>query len=202
MKKAKMPTLIAGLILAVIWSIDLFSQPLSNEQIVISTIRQAVAEKVPADTSHSMQIVEKAGELERLIGDCILDGLHDKFRKAIYILESDSQKLTIDYAVLAFDFTYKKGGSRGFLKSNKIARDLRCQIRLNIDNAAAGVSNSHEISAIYHDEIEPSDLTYVKSRRIPELAPAAPGSGWSRYVEPSLVIASVGTLVYLFFANR
>jgi len=202
LRKAKLLILFAGLIITAVWNVAFSGQPLTNEQIVLSTVKQAVADKVPGDTSVIVQIEVKSGELERLIGDGIRDGLQDKFRQAINPGEIDPQKLTINYEMLGFDFTYKKGHSRGFLKSNKVARDLRCQVRLSIDNGASGNSNSHEISAFYHDEIEPADLNYAKSRTIPELSPAAPGSGWSRYAEPSLVIASVGTLVYLFFANR
>jgi hypothetical protein len=202
LKKAKLLIPAIALVFISVWNVAVCGQPLTNEQIVLSTVKQAVAEKVTGDTSLGIQVTVKSGELERLIGDGIRDGLQDKFGQPIYLTELDPRRLTINYEILGFDFTYKKGHSRGFLKSNKIARDLRCQVRLSIDNTATGISISHEISAIYHDEIEPADLNYAKSRTIPELSPAAPGSGWSRYAEPSLVIASVGTLVYLFFANR
>jgi hypothetical protein len=202
LKKAKILFFIAGLIFLSAFRVAVSGQPLSNEQIVLTTVKQAVAEKITGDTSFIVQVEVKSGELEKLIGDGIRDGLRNKFGQPIYLTELDPQKLTLSFNISGFDFTYKKGHSRGFLKSNKIARDLRCQVRLSIDNTATGISNFHEILAIYHDEIEPSDLNYVKSHSIPELALAAPGSGWSRYAEPSLVIASVGTLVYLFFANR
>lgn len=201
MRKSRLSLIIAGVILL---SFGIaYGQPLSNEQIVISSVKAAVDSEVTGDSTHTLQITVKAAELDRLVGDGLYDGLRDKYGKAIYLSSLDPQLLSLNYDILGFDFSYKKGQSRGFFKSHKIARDFRCQLRININGGPdSKLILSQGISVSYHDEIEPSDLNYVKSRRIPELAPSAPGSGWSRYAEPSLVIASVGTLVYLFFANR
>lgn len=203
MRKSNISQVIAGLILIVAFVSIAFSQPLSNEQIVISSVKVAVSNAVTGDSNYTLQVAVKAGEIERLVGDGIYDALVEKYRKPVYLTPLDSQMVTVNYDVQGIDFSYKKGASRGLLKGHKIARDFRCQLRINIQRGSSLESRDyHDIAVKFHDEIEPSDLNFVNSRRIPELAPAAPGSGWSRFAEPALVIASVGTLVYLFFANR
>jgi len=142
-------------------------------------------------------------EFVMLCRDGIAEGLRDKYRQVFIDSIPDDHYLGLTYGILGTDFKYSKGSSRGMFKSRRIKREFRLQLRINIkgslDNA---VLDSYDIPVNYRDEIEPSMQDYVRSRKLEELAPKDPGSGWSRYVEPALVISTVGVLVYLFFANR
>jgi hypothetical protein len=196
LRKNSLLLVIAGGILLVLESV-VYCQPLSNEQIVINSVKAAVAKEIPVDSTMSLKIAMPDEELGKLVGDGISEALQGQ------INPGDPSEINLTYEVMGFDFSYKKGKSLGFLKSHQIARDFRCQLHIAFRvNSGSELLRSQEITVAYHDEIRPSDLNFVKSRRIPELAPVPPGSGWSRYAEPSLVIASIGTLVYLFFANR
>ena len=201
MSKIRILLIIGGMV-ATIWSVGFCGQPLTNEQLIIAAVKQAVQENIVADPSLVIQCQSRDGGIEKLIGDGIVEGASGKFGKLLYTSSPDSSNPSLQYYISGFEFTYKKGKSRGFLKSNRIARDLRCQLRISFSNQTSGILNSQDISVNYHDEIEPTDLNYVKSRNIQELAPPDPGSRWSKYAEPFLVVASVGTLVYLFFSNR
>jgi hypothetical protein len=181
------------------------ASPSSNEQVIINAVRAGVDSLLgkTGDMGAEVRVVADSGGLRRLIAEGIADGLRDKYNRILIGGGSDSLSDILTYDILGFAFDYEKGSSRGFLRGRKIKREMLCELRINIQGGPTGIlRHSQNMSVAYADEIEHSDLRFVNSREIPELAPEPPGSGWSRFGEPALVTASVGALVYLFFANR
>lgn len=179
------------------------AQPPTNEQLIITAVKAAVEKEIPADPSSGVRIIGGGEGKARLFEQGIADGLRSKYGLVAIGQTGDSLFKNVNYDIQGFEFGYEKGSSRGFLRNRRVIRHFRCQLRITIqDNPDGVLLASRDIGIDISDQIEPSDLEYVKSRDIPELAPEPPGSGWSRIAEPALVIASVGALVYLFFANR
>jgi hypothetical protein len=178
-------------------------QTLTNEDIIISSVRAAAERENFGDLSKQIRIISDSKGINNLIADGLADAVRTHYAGVTLTAVPDSISHNLYFDILGFSFDYKKGGSRGFLRSRKIKRELITQLRINIESGPdRALLESRNLSVIFSDEIEPGQAKFVGSREISELSPAVPGSGWSRYTEPSLVIASVGILVYLFFANR
>ncbi len=186
--------------LSVLCISSVFARPASNEQIMINSTA-AVVETTFSGGAPSLNIIADTSGIGGLISYGIAEGLKNSYGSIMLASAPDPAGANLYYDVLGFDFKYSRGGSRGFLRGRKIRRELQCELRINIREGEA-FREARNLLVNYADEIEPSDTRFVNSRNIPELAPELPGSSWSRYAEPSLVIASVGALVYLFFANR
>jgi len=185
------------------FTVSASGQPLSNEQVVISSVKDAAANGLSGDSENSLRIVSDEEGLQGIFATGIAEGIIGKYARVMIMPTEDSSAFNLNFDILGFNFTYEKGSSRGFLKTKKIRRALNCELRIIVKSGADGALREIKRLPIdYHDEVEPSSIKVINSRIIPELAPVAPGSGWSRFMEPSLVIATVGALVYLFFANR
>ena len=177
--------------------------PISNEQVVINATARAVDSVYTRVTPQDLNIISDSGSLDKLVLYGISEGMRGKFDRIMLAQGPESSGYNLYFDVLGFDLGYRMGSSRGFLRGRKIRRELQCELRINIrDGRDGALRETKNLGVSYVDEIDRSEISFVNSRKIPELAPEPPGSSWSRYAEPSLVVASVGALVYLFFANR
>jgi hypothetical protein len=111
----------------------------------------------------------------------------------------DSTITRINIRFSSYQFKYIKGKSRGFWKRPFIKRILTGQVAINI----TGVRNYVGFRDIdYNDQIQYDQANFVASPKYNQLAPELPRLGISRFVEPIAVAATVGGLIYLFFASR
>jgi len=174
---------------------------LTNEQVVIKSVRDAVLKSDCCKGIGDVRLELARSGLARPVSN----GLAEAF-KAMGVNVSvgpGASWAVLGYDILGLEFEYKKGKSRGFLRQHMIKRALDARIRVTATQAMDGAIVAQEdISVGYSDEIDPAAVELAKSPDIPELAPRAQGSGWARIVEPVVVTAAVGGLVYLFFANR
>jgi hypothetical protein len=179
------------------------TQPLTNEQIVVNTVRQQINQNIEKDSASALLVISSEKELDLLIAGAIADAMRTKYPQVLLASSPSPNANNLAFDIQGFDFSFHKGASRGFLKAHKIKRQLQAQLRITIRSGMDGqLREVRDFSVAYDDIIDPAWAKFVNSRNIPELAPPVPSSGWSRYVEPTLVISAVGTLVYLFFANR
>jgi hypothetical protein len=180
-----------------------FSQPPTNEQVVISAVRDEVDKNFSSDSASALLVVASEKELDLLVAGAIADAMRTKYPQVLLSSTAAPNAENLTFNIEGFDFAFRKGASRGFLKTHKIRRDLQTQLRITIKNGTDGqLREVKDLTISHSDTLDPAWVKYVNSRNINELAPQAPPSGWSRYVEPTLVIGAVGALVYLFFANR
>lgn len=174
---------------------------ITNEEIVSNSVRDAVVESGFCDGVVSVRLDLARSGLSRPISN----GLSEAYRSLdIPVMTNDgSSAAIIDYDILGFNFVYKNGRSRGFLKKPFIMRVLNARVRLTSTRSEDGaVNNQEDLDLVYSDEIRPEWVDLVRSLDIPELGPQVPGSGMIKIVEPVVVTAAVGGLVFLFFANR
>jgi hypothetical protein len=179
------------------------AQPSTNEQMVTDAVEAQVDESFEGDSGRALLIIPGQPELDILVAGAIADAMRHKYPQVMLASSPSPSADNLTFDIQGFDFRFRKGASRGFLKAHKIKRELQGQLRITIKSGTDGqLREVKDIPFSSTDVIEPGWAKYVDSRSIPELAPLAPSSSWSRYVEPALVITAVGTLVYLFFANR
>ncbi len=198
-------SLIPALVSVVVWPMAASAQTqvLTNEQVVISAVREA-AEKTMRDNGlDKIQMNMAKSGINRPISYGIADALRSLGVEVYAGGLSEEPVNNLKYDVLGFDFDYGKGVSRGFLRKPMIKREFAARLRITISKSNEGrISSFEDIAVSYIDNIDPRFSDLVKSRDIPELAPDLPGSGWTKIVEPVVVTAAIGGIVYLFFANR
>lgn len=179
-----------------------FSQNIiSNEQLLADASRQAAAIlfdslKIAAGT---FNISSTSG-----IDEIVADGIIAALQKKGYITENAAiipaeSTLSVNARLSGLKFSYVKGSTRGFWKKPYIKRKLSGQIAINLSGKANYIG-FRDIS--YEDQILPEQATIVASPKYNQLAPEIPRLGATRFVEPAAVAATVGGLIYLFFASR
>lgn len=197
--------MILALISLILVSITASAQKLvpTNEEVVISSVRAAVEEKMRGQGLDQIQMnMAKSG-----IDGPISNGIADALRSLgiqVFAGGNDSVSVnSLDYDLLGFDFNYRKGTSRGFLRKPMIKREFEARLRITVTELVKGpILSFEDVAVSYIDNIDPRFANLVKSRDIPELAPDLPGSSWTKVVEPVVVTTAIGGIVYLFFANR
>lgn len=175
----------------------------TNEQVVISSVREAVIESLKTESYRSMVLSLAEKGIERPVSNGIAEALRGLGVEVLGDGSGDDEVEKLAYDILGFDFSYEGGKSRGFLRKPMIRREFAAQIRIAVKAPPRDrIVYLNEIGVKYDDSIAPEFVDLARSRDIPELAPDPPGSGWIRFVEPAIVTGAVGALVYLFFANR
>jgi hypothetical protein len=138
------------------------------------------------------------------IDEILIDGIIGAVQKNGCMIEGESllppeSTFNVSVRLSALQFSYQKGKSRGFWKKPFIKRKLSGQIAVSLKGKIDYIGY-RDIS--YEDQILTSQATIVASPRYNQLAPETPRLGASRFVEPIAVTATVGGLMYLFFASR
>lgn len=185
-----------------IGAVSVNAGPWSNEYIFSKTIEIAAAAVV--DSFNIVPGMVRAGQETGLDG-LALEAFLSALRNKGWVVSSrgDSSDLADSYEPIvrlsALRFEYEKAGSGGFFKKPKVRRNLQGQIYLGL---AGPVDFGGYRQFAYSDTISYADANYVGSRKYKELAPELFVTGAGKYVEPAVVIATVGGLIYLFFNSR
>lgn len=174
---------------------------ISNEQLLAEASKRAASVLFDSlnITTGTFTICSDPG-----IDEIAAGGVIDALQKNGCLLENPETTLsdsivTIRVRLSSLQFTYQKGESRGFWKKPYIKRSLIGQISI-ILSGKFSYSGFRSIAA--SDQILSSQSNIVASPKYNQLAPDIPRLGASRFVEPIAVAATVGGLIYLFFASR
>ncbi len=179
------------------------AQIISNEQAVILAARAGVDENFNNGAFEAVKIEVGESEISRPVAIGLAEGFENININVVGNAPADSSVKKIECDILGFDFKYENGDSRGFLQRRMIKRKFTAFLKVTvIDPEIMSVSEIKDITINYEDQINPELADLVKSRTIHALAPRFPSSGYKRVVEPVIVTGAVGSLIYLFFANR
>jgi hypothetical protein len=107
------------------------------------------------------------------------------------------------YRIIELSLRYPEIKRQRFLGGRRVVRKAMLNLSFRLEDTATGkVLWSERVREETSDLIERSMAQSVNNRTYPFLSPSLPDDPQSRYVEPALVIAVVGGLIYLFFASR
>lgn len=174
---------------------------ISNEQLLAEASKRAASVLFDSlnITTSTFTICSEPG-----IDEIVAGGVIDALQKNNRLLENHETNfgdsiVTIKVRLSALQFTYQKGESRGFWKKPYVKRSLIGQIAVTL-SGKFNYSGFRGIAA--SDQILSGQANIVASPKYNQLAPEIPRLGASRFVEPLAVAATVGGLIYLFFASR
>jgi hypothetical protein len=107
------------------------------------------------------------------------------------------------YRIIDLSLSYPQIEREGFFGARLLTRKASLNLSFRLEDGTTGrVLWSEKGKEERSDQIKRSLARSVNNRTYPFLSPALPDDPQSRYLEPAMVIAVVGGLIYLFFANR
>jgi hypothetical protein len=179
------------------------AQVITNEEVIIYAARSGIENNFGHPDFKSINIRVLEGEISRPVAAGIAEGFRNI---GVNVIGNDYADSAVQYAecdVLGFDFAYGNGDSRGFLRKRMIKREFTAKLKFTLYDAGRRlISEIKDVSLKYEDQINPGLANLVKSRTIEALDPPSPSSGMKKFIEPVIVTATIGGLVFLFFANR
>ncbi len=114
-----------------------------------------------------------------------------------------SESKFLFYRIIDLKLDYPKVRRKGFLKEKLVTRTAGLNLSFREEKEATGeVLWSKRVKQEKTDVVRKSMIKSLNNPAYPFLCPSLSGDSLSKYVEPALVTAVVGGLVYLFFANR
>ena len=124
--------------------------------------------------------------------------LHSTERNSIL---SESQSLF--YRIIEMSLDYPKIKRKGFLGERIVTRKASLNLSFRLEDKVTGkVLWTKREKEERSDLIKKNRIKSVNNQSYPFLSPSLPADSQSRFIEPALVVAVVGGLIYLFFANR
>ncbi len=107
------------------------------------------------------------------------------------------------YRIIEMSLDYPKVKRKGFFGASLVTRKAWLNLSFRLEDKFTGkVLWTKRGKEERSDLIKKSKIKSVKNESYPFLNPSLPGDPQSRFFEPALVVAVVGGLIYLFFANR
>jgi hypothetical protein len=117
--------------------------------------------------------------------------------------ENFGKSWELSYRIIELKLEYTKTKSKNFLGKRFLTRrsDLNLSFRL-MEKDTGKILWTNRKNYTRSDVIPKKTIPGIENENYPFLSPNLPKSTTSKYIEPALVAAVVGGLVYLFFASR
>jgi hypothetical protein len=185
--------------------------PPSNEEFLRSSIRsllQHTFASFPEEESKSLVIKsedEHSGDW--LLKDELVSYLTSADREVILQPGAGGPGLgesqSLFYRIIDMSLSYPQVKRKGFLGARILTRRASLNLSFRLEDQATGkVLWSERTKEERSDLVRRGMAGSLNNKTYPFLSPPLPDDPQSRFVEPALVVAVVGGLVYLFFANR
>jgi hypothetical protein len=185
--------------------------PPSNEEFLRESIQSLIGrtfEDFPR--THSKFILLKADRehaVNWLLEDELISYLLSSQYQVGLLSDEKSEKSAgsslLFYRIIELSLEYPEIKRKGFFGKRLVTRkaSLNFSFRLE-DNETSRVLWSKRGKDQRIDLIEKSMIKSLNNESYPILSPSLPQDSQSKLIEPALVVAVVGGLIYLFFANR
>lgn len=114
-----------------------------------------------------------------------------------------SESNTLFYRIIELKLDYPKVKRKGFLGTKFVTRRVTLNLAFRLEEKSTGkvLWNKREKEE-RSDLVKNSMIKSLNNDSYPFLSPSLPGDLQGKYLEPAMVTAVVGGLIYLFFANR
>ena len=119
-------------------------------------------------------------------------------------VESDlNESIFLFYRIIDLNLSYPRIQRKGFLGTRILTRKSELNLSFRLEDAATGkVLWSQKGKEERSDRMKRSQAGSVNNKTYHFLSPSLPDDPQSRLLEPALLVAVTGGLIYLFFANR
>ncbi len=186
--------------------------PPSNEEFLRGSVRSLLArtfDDFPKDKSRLLLLKAEAQHPanwlleEELISYLLSSECHAGLQ--LTEAKTDLQEArSLFYRIIQMSLDYPTIKRKGFMGRRRLVTrtaSLNLSFRLE-DDATGRVLWASRGKDEKSDQIKKSAVKSLNNESYPFLSPSLPEDPQSRFLEPALVVAVVGGLIYLFFANR
>lgn len=185
--------------------------PPSNEEFLRESIRSLIG-RTFADFPKAKSKLLLLKTEEKHPGNWLLEDellsylLSSNYQVALHSAEPDinlSESQSLFYRIIEMSLDYPKIKRKGFLGKRIVTRKARLNLSFRLEDKVTGkVLWTKRGKEERSDLIKKNRIKSVNNQSYPFLSPSLPADSQSRFIEPALVVAVVGGLIYLFFANR
>jgi len=114
-----------------------------------------------------------------------------------------SESISLFYRIIELKLDYPKVQRKGFLGTKLVTRKVSLNLSLRLEDESTGkVLWSKREKQEKMNLVKKSMIKSLNNESYPFLSPSLSGDSQGKYLEPALLTAVVGGLIYLFFANR
>jgi hypothetical protein len=107
------------------------------------------------------------------------------------------------YRIIKMELSYPQVKRKGFLGPKLVTRKAKLNLSFRLEEKrSGGILWTKRETEEQSDVVKKEAIKYLNNNSYSFLSPPLPEDSKAKYVEPALVAAVVGGLVYLFFANR
>ena len=107
------------------------------------------------------------------------------------------------YRIIQMNLSYPQVKRKGFFGTKWLTRKANLNVSFRLEEKESGkVLWSKRETEQRSDMVEKKTIKYLNNDSYSFLSPPLPEDSQAKYIEPALVAAVVGGLIYLFFANR
>ncbi len=185
--------------------------PPSNEEFLRGSIRSLLGRTFAGFPQAKSKLLILKAEEEHpanwLLEDELVSYLLSlNYRVALHSTEPNNnlpESQSLFYRIIEMSLNYPKVKRKGFLGARLVTRKALLNLSFRLEYGTTGkVLWTKRGKEERSDLIKKSMIKSVNNQYYPFLSPSLPDDPQSRFVEPALVVAVVGGLIYLFFANR
>ncbi|MFH1336448.1 MAG: hypothetical protein ABII96_08015 [Candidatus Zixiibacteriota bacterium] len=185
--------------------------PPTNEEFLRETLRSLFAETFTDFPESASDLLILKAEEDRpekwLVEDELAVYLLSlNYQVGLKAVDSDSslpESKSLFYRIIDLKLDYPETHRKGFLKEKLVTRRAVVNLSLREEDPTTG-----KVIWLKRGKLEKRDVvrkSMIKSsnnQSYPFLSPSLSGDPINKYIEPALLTAVVGGVIYLFFANR
>jgi hypothetical protein len=107
------------------------------------------------------------------------------------------------YRIIQMKLSYPQVRRKGFFGHKLVTREAKLNVSFRLEEKESGkVLWTKRETEERSDVVKKQTIKYLNNDSYSFLSPPLPEDSQAKYIEPALVAAVVGGLIYLFFANR
>jgi hypothetical protein len=205
---------IIGGIVPLSWAEDKITpeeNPPTNEEFLRETLRSLFSETFtdfPRSNSDLLRLKAEEDRPENWLveNELIAYLLSLNYQVGLSDIDSISdfpESKLLFYRIIDLKLDYPQTYRKGFLKEKLVTRRAEVNLSLREENPATGKVIWLKRGRLEKtDVVRKSAIKSLNNQSYPFLSPSLSGDPMNKYLEPALLTAVVGGVIYLFFANR
>lgn len=181
------------------------SLPLTNEGFLRQTINRVLEDclkEAPLDSKLVWLKQEDEKTSGWIVEEEIVSYLGKKGEVGIGKEKIKEGDLSLSFRIIKLSLEYPEVKRKKFLGRSWVRREVQVLLSFILSDNLGEVLWSKKGEGKDSDLVKMDQLEALNNKHYTFLSPEVPESSWGKLVEPAVVTAVVGALVYLFFANR
>ncbi|KPL04045.1 MAG: hypothetical protein AMJ73_04730 [candidate division Zixibacteria bacterium SM1_73] len=185
--------------------------PVSNEEFLRESVRnlldKAFLDFPRAESKFIFVNSEEENPANWLLEDELVSHLRSlNFQVALHPSSRQNERLnawSLFYRIIQMELSYPQVKRKGFFGHKMVTRKAKLSFSFRLEEKESGkILWTRKETEERSDMVKKHDIKYLNNDSYSFLSPSLPEDTQTKYLEPALVAAVVGGLIYLFFASR